>query len=138
MKSIVILKLVYLHLLYFFVGLEEDSFQISKAEHLFALGKYSAAAKAYQRALEGTKSSYVYGWLGYCFLNLQQYEKAAENLELSLQRKVDPAFQSGLAWAYLGLGADEKCRSVVQTIRGRGALSERELAELERIEAQLH
>ena len=117
MKAVAAFKLAYLYLLYWTVGLDEDWFQISKGNHLFDLGSFPTAAKAYQRALAGTQSASLHGRLGYCHLNQGLYDKALASFRMALEKKDDPVHQIGLAWSYLGLGEDSNCQAVVARLR---------------------
>ena len=134
MKAIAAIKLVYLYFLYGVVGLDEEWFQISKRNHLFDLGSFPAAAKAYQRALAGTRSAALHGRLGFCHLNQGLYDKAAASFRDALASKADPVHEIGLAWAHLGLGDISACEAAIAEIRsGAGNLDpwvESQLAEL--------
>jgi tetratricopeptide (TPR) repeat protein len=117
MKVITAIKLAYLYYLYWVVGLDEEGFQESKANYLFELERFSAAAKAYQRALSGTTSPRLHGNLGYCYLNLGFPDKALQSFNSALERKADPVHEIGLAWAHLGLGDVSSCEALVARLR---------------------
>lgn len=135
MKALAALKLAYLYFLYWVVGLDEESFQIAKGNHLFDLGSYATAAKAYQRALAGTRSASLHGRLGYCHLNQGLHDKAVESFQAALGTKADPVHEIGLAWSYLGLGESARCAAVLARLRGGArpcdAWTESQLGELE-------
>src|SRR5262245_30048103 len=65
---VVRLKLLYLYLVYLTVGIDEEAYQIRKGTYLIELDSTAAAAKAFERALEGTNSPRVHAALGYCHL----------------------------------------------------------------------
>jgi tetratricopeptide (TPR) repeat protein len=95
-----VLKLLYLYLAYWVVGLDEEMFYISKGNHLFEMEFYSAAAKAYKKALKETDSPYIYSSLGYCYLNSGMPDKALEYLKIAYSRRSTPDFAVGLVYAH--------------------------------------
>ncbi|MDY7036779.1 MAG: tetratricopeptide repeat protein [Thermodesulfobacteriota bacterium] len=112
-----ILKLLYLYLAYFAVGLDEEFYYISKGNHLLDGGFFSAAAKAYKRVLKETQSPYVYSSLGYCYLNVGLYDKAIENLEIAYSKKSTPEFAVGLIRAKYENGDYEESKKLFQSIK---------------------
>ncbi len=89
-SAFIVLKLLYLYLQYFVIGLTEDGFQIQKGHYLCELGQYAAAAKAYELALRDTHSAWVVGALGYCYLCMQITDRAVEYLRQAYTRRSDP------------------------------------------------
>jgi tetratricopeptide (TPR) repeat protein len=111
-----ILKLFYLYLAYFTVGLDEEFYYIAKGNHLYDGGFFAAAAKAYKKALKETQSPYVYSSLGYCYLNVGIFDKAVENLEIAYSKRSTPEFAVGLIRAKYENGDYEESRKLLQHI----------------------
>lgn len=103
-------KLVFLYLVYWLVGLDEEEFYVMKGNYLFDGELYAAAAKAYQRALRDTQSPYVTASLGYCYLNLGLHAKAVEHLRRAYSRRTTPEFGTALARALFEAGDLEESR----------------------------
>ncbi len=83
----IIVRLAYLYLQYFLVGLVEDGFQIQKGGLLCDLGHFAAAAKAYERALRDTQAPFVQASLGYCYLCMGIPDKAVHWLSKAYERR---------------------------------------------------
>lgn len=98
------------------VGIDEEFFYISKGNHLFNGGFYSAAAKAYKNTLKETQSPYVYSSLGYCYLNGGLYDKAVQYLEIAYSKRTTPEFAIGLIHAKYENGDYEGSKKLFEQI----------------------
>ena len=131
-----ILKLVYLYLQYFLLGLLEEGFQIQKAGYLCDLGLFAAAAKAYQKALRETQSPFVQASLGYCYLCLDLPEKAVEYLGRAYERRPIPNVGATLLQALRANGDTSRARELSEKLkRSREKLSPEAREVLARYEA---
>ena len=91
------LKLLYLYMAYWLVGIDEEGYYIRKGNYLVDLEHYAAAAKSYSNALRETKSPYVYAALGHCYIELGLFDKAATQLQEAYSRRPRTDFGIGLA-----------------------------------------
>ena len=71
-KVLISIKFFYLYLSYWFVGLAEEDFYISKGEYFADLGKYYSAIKCYKKALEESDMSFLYASIGWCYTNIEE------------------------------------------------------------------
>ncbi|HYV20997.1 MAG TPA: hypothetical protein VFC25_18435 [Verrucomicrobiae bacterium] len=74
------IKLLVLYLEYWIVGLGEEWFHVSKGNLLFDLERYSAAAGAYSRALQESKSPLLQARLGWCYMRMNMPNSAVDLL----------------------------------------------------------
>ncbi len=116
-KIIIFLKLIYLYLLYWLVGVDEEWFFITKGNYLYDLEYFPAAAKAYQKALKETKSPYVYSSLGYCYLYCGITDKALKYLNIAYSKKSTPEFAVGLVYAEYEQGNIQKSKEIFENIK---------------------
>ncbi len=125
-KIIILLKLLYLYLLYWFVGLDEGWFYITKGNYLYDLEYFPAAAKAFKKALKETESPYVYSSLGYCYLNCGITDKALKYLNIAYSKKSTPEFAVGLVYAEYENGNFQKSKELYESLKeqSKGASSE--------------
>jgi tetratricopeptide (TPR) repeat protein len=132
------LKLFYLYLQYFLVGLDEEGFQVTKGNYLVELGLYPAAAKAYQRALKETQSPYVHASLGFCYLSIGLSDRAVQSLRAAYLKKPQPDFGVLLAQALLEAGEPEESAQLHALLkRSEGTYAPGVRAELIRLEEAL-
>ena len=132
------LKLVYLYLQYWLVGLDETGFQVTKGNHLLDLGLYPAAAKAYQRALKETQSAYVHASLGFCYLNIGLFDKAVSSLRSAYSKNPRADVGVTLAQALLEAGErEEGARLHALLSQSAGGYSPELRAELVKLEEAL-
>ncbi|MHB8138052.1 MAG: tetratricopeptide repeat protein [Smithellaceae bacterium] len=138
MRVLAAIKLFYLYLIYWFVGLDEEGFQIGKGAYLIEMKMYPAAAKAYQRALKETDSVYVHSALGYCYLCMDIYDKAINTLNLVYKRKPTLDVAIWLAYAHHHSGNTEECAKFYRVLKESNAPKSQEvLEEIHTIEAML-
>lgn len=132
------LKLVYLYLQYWVVGLDEEAFQITKGNYLLALGMFPAAARAYKRALQDSRSPYVHASLGCCYLNMGMPDKAVQSLRTAYTTTPRADFGVSLAHALLEAGEDDESARLYSLLRQSSDSYSAELrAELVRLEEAL-
>ena len=72
------LKIIYLYVLYWCVGLEEEEFYIKKADYYIDLNKYHRAIRSYERALKYSNHPYIHSKLSYCYTQTGKYKNTAE------------------------------------------------------------
>lgn len=132
------LKLVYLYLQYWIVGLDEEGFQITKGNYLLDLGLYPAAAKAYKRALQDSRSPYVHASLGYCYLNMGMPDRAVQSLRTAYAKTPRADFGLSLAHSLLEAGETKESERLLALLKGGADSYTPEMrAELGRLEEAL-
>ena len=138
MRVLAAIKLFYLYLIYWFVGLDEEGFQIGKGAYLIEMKMYPAAAKAYQRALKETDSVYVHSALGYCYLCMGIFDKAINVLNAAYKRKPSLDMAIWLAYAHHHSGNEKECEEFYLIFKESNAPKSQDvLEEIQNIEAML-
>jgi tetratricopeptide (TPR) repeat protein len=118
--------------------LDEEGFQISKGSYLIEMKVYTAAAKAYQRALKETDSVYVHSALGYCYLCMGIYDRAINILNTAYKRKPNLDVAIWLAYAHHHSGNKQECEAFYRVLKeSNEPKSEEVLEEIQNIEAML-
>jgi len=103
-NNVAYLKLIYLYLSYFIVGLTEEGFQYQKALYLSELGYYHAAIRALKKAEKDLNTSYVHGLIGWCYIQLECFEKALSYYRKAYEQSENPEIILGLAVSELHAG----------------------------------
>ena len=99
-----ITKLVYLYILYWTVGIDDEEFFILKANYCVEIGWFKAAIQSYTKALNETDDPRILSSIGWCYAELGMNEKSAENYRLAFEKNNAPEFAIGLAFAEYGVG----------------------------------
>jgi tetratricopeptide (TPR) repeat protein len=99
-----ILKLGYLYLCYWLVGLEEEEFYIPKANYCADIGWYNVAIRTYEKALNESSDPMIHAALGWCYSEIRNDEKALEHYRIAYSKKASPEFGVGLAFAEYTVG----------------------------------
>ena len=98
------LKLFYLYLTYWFVGLDEEGFHWKKGDLLAELGYFHQAIYSLNKAKNDLKTYYVLGSLGCCYLQIEDYERALLAYREAYQQAATPEVIWGLAVSELETG----------------------------------
>jgi tetratricopeptide (TPR) repeat protein len=101
-------KLMFLYVTYWLVGSDEEGFQWQKGNLLADLGYFHEAIYALKKAKKDLNTSYMYGSLGWCYLQIEDYERALVNYQVAHTRRQSPEIIWGLAIAELRLGNYQK------------------------------
>ncbi|WP_185906587.1 hypothetical protein [Teredinibacter haidensis] len=110
-------KIFYLHLTYYFVGLEEEGFYYQKAMYLTELGHYFPAITALKKAEKNLKTSYVWGLLGWCYANVEVFEKSLYYYKLAYKTDKSESVLLGLAVSECHAGSPEKSRAYLEQLK---------------------
>ena len=110
------LKIFYLYLTYWLVGLTEEGFQYKKAWYLTEIGNYHAAIYALKKSVNNLKAGYVYGLLGWCYIQLEDFENALEYYSKAYAKDQSPTILLGLAVSECHAGSLEKSKSFYQQL----------------------
>jgi tetratricopeptide (TPR) repeat protein len=111
------MSLIYWHIAYLFVGLDDEYFHIVKANIFVKLGWYERAAKNYEKALKDSKDSRIHSMLGYCYTRMGHFDNAAENYRKIPSKKINPNDLYGLAYVEFQSGNLEKSHDLLQELR---------------------
>lgn len=112
-KTLNYLKLFYLYLTYWFVGLDEEGFHWQKGDLLADLGHFHQAIYAFNKAKKDLKTYYVLGSLGCCYLQIEDYERALAAYREAYQQAATPEIIWGLAVSELEAGNLEESKTFV-------------------------
>jgi tetratricopeptide (TPR) repeat protein len=111
-----IIKLFYIHLAYFSVGLDQEHFYIARANYFTELKWFSYAIGNYKKALKESADPLVIAALGYCYLMVRDYEKSVKYYREAYQKSKNPVISFGLAHAELNKGNIEEAKKVLQIL----------------------
>ena len=117
MSLVVYFKIFYLYLAYIFVGLEEEHFHYKKALYLTELGFYFSAIKALRMAEREIKTSYVWGLLGWCYANVEDFEKSLHYYNLAYKTDRSESVLLGLAVSECHAGSTEKSMMYLEQLK---------------------
>ncbi len=127
MKIVAYIKLVYLYLLYYLIGMEEEGFYYRKALYLTEIEEYFSAIKSLKEAEKDLKTSYVWGLLGWCYANVEQFEKSLHYYQLAYKTDKSESIVCGLAMSEAHAGNVGKANlylELLKPFRGGPALEE--------------
>ncbi len=110
------LKFIYLYLAYWFAGLEEEDFYVTKSDYFADLGKYHSAIKAYRHALKESEMAFIYANIGWCYTQIDEDETAFQNYRKAFEKIKKLYVILPLAHLEMELGNTGKCREAFQHI----------------------
>lgn len=113
---VVYIKLLLLYVCYWIVGLEEDGFQYRKALYLSEVGCYHAAIHALKKAEKHLKTGYVYGLLGWCYIQLESFDRSLEYYNLAYKTDDSIPVVLGLAVSECHAGSISKSKEYFQRL----------------------
>ena len=109
-----LIKLIYLYLLYWIVGLTEEEFHLPKANYCADIGWYHEAIKAYNKALNESNNPLIHAALGWCYAEVRMNEKAVEHYRIAYLKKSTPEIAIGLAYVEYSIGNIAEFQNVYQ------------------------
>jgi tetratricopeptide (TPR) repeat protein len=109
-----IVKLIYLHLAYFALGLDDQYFYIAKGNYFAELEWCRYAIPNYKKALKKSSDPLIHFWLGYCLLRLRKYNESLAHYRIAYEKIHDPNAALGLAIAEYETGNSERSRAIIQ------------------------
>ena len=124
-KAVTVIKFMYLYLAYWFVGLTEEDFYISKGNYFADLGKYYSAINSYKKALKEDELFSLYAMIGWCYAALEDNELALKNYRKAYERIKRHDIAVTLARLEMEHGDVNQCRKIFENlIEGRDELPE--------------
>lgn len=133
-----IIKLFYIHLAYFLVGLDQEFFYIARANYFTDLGWFRYAIGNYKKALKESTDPLVIAALGYCYLMAGDYEKSVKYYREAYRKSKDPVISFGLAYAELNKGNIKGGKKVLQILSKRkNELEPYHITELNKLKKQV-
>ncbi|WP_297765939.1 hypothetical protein [uncultured Muriicola sp.] len=112
-----IIKLVYLYILYWVVGLDEEDFFIPKANYCAEIGWFKAAIESYTKALHETDDPRIRAAIGWCYAELGVNEKSVENYRIAYEKNNSPEIAIGLAFAEYSVGNLTEFRNIYKKLK---------------------
>ena len=111
-----IIRLFYIHLAYFLVGLDQEFFYVARANYFTDLGWFRYAIGNYKKALKESTDPLVTAALGYCYLMVGDYEKSVKYYREAYKISDNPVIPFGLAYAELNKGNIKEVKKVLQIL----------------------
>lgn len=129
-------KLIYLYIAYWAVGLEEEEFYIPKANYCADIGWYNAAIKTYKKALNESNNPLIHSALGWCYAEVGDNEKSVEHYRIAYDKKNYPEIGIGLAYAEYNVGNIKEFQNIYLKLNNsRAVLSPESQEELNKLQA---
>ena len=115
----IILKLIWLYLQYWTIGLTEDYYHISKANYFYELGQYRRAIRSYNRALEDSHNLRlrIHDMIDYCYSRMGRSNDGLDYYRASFKKTNDPLIGLGLAKAEFNRGNLEQSQDLINSLR---------------------
>ena len=133
-----LIKLFYVHLAYFLVGLDQEAFYIARAYYFTDLEWFNYAIGNYKKALKESTDPLVTAALGYCYLMVGDYEKSVKYYREAYQKSKDPVISFGLAYAELNKGNIKEGKKILQSLsKKENELEPHHLDELNRLKQEI-
>ena len=133
-----LVKLIYIHLVYLFVGLDQEHFHIAKANYFTDLGWFSYAIGNYKKVLKESKDPRVKSALGYCYIMVGNYDKSVNYYREAYEKSKHPDTALGLACAELNKGNIGEGKKVLQILSEKqNELEPYHLNELNRLKQEI-
>ncbi len=115
----IILKLIWLYLRYWTIGLTEDYYHISKANYYYELGHYEIAIRGYKRALKDSHNLRlrIHEMIDYCYSQLGRGSEGTDYYRKSFEESNDPLIGLGLAKAEFRRGNLDESQDLINDLR---------------------
>lgn len=117
----VVLKLLYLHFVYAFLGMDQEYFYINRGNYFYEIECYQLAIGNYNSALNehNSKDPYIKIALAYCYSMIGNNEKSLILYQESYNKNQHPDAAIGLICAQLNNGNDEKAIDLLKQTQVR-------------------
>jgi len=112
-----IVKLVYLFLGYWVVGLPQEYFYIKKGKYFVDLNWYHRAIRNYKKTLRDSDDPHIHSMLGYCYSRIGTPLDSIEHYNKAHDKIRDPKIDLGLAISEFESGNIEKSVEIIQEVR---------------------
>ena len=122
-KCWIILKLIYLYVAYWLVGIPEDIFYIEKGSYLIDLNAYDLAIKSYEKALKDCDDRRIHAMIGYCHSQTGSHKEAVESYRKAYRKIHDQSIDIGLAISEYDAGNIDESEAIIRELRGSAKLN---------------
>jgi tetratricopeptide (TPR) repeat protein len=115
----IVAKLLYLHMAYFFVGMTEEQFHITKGNYFLDLHWFHRAIPNYQKALRETPDPMIHLTLGFCLMQIGKFHDSVKHYRIAYAKLNKSDVALGLAISEYETGNIDRCRELVQQLEGK-------------------
>ena len=111
------IKLLYLYIAYWLVGLSEEDLYITKGNYFADLEKYYSAINCYKKALRESEMYSLYASIGWCYAAIDNDTEALEYYRKAYERIKHHYVTVTLASLEMECGNIGKCKDVFKNIK---------------------
>ncbi len=111
------IKFIYLYIAYWFAGLTQEDFYITKGNYFADLEKYYSAIDCYKKALKESEMYSLYASIGWCYTAIVDDAKALEYYRKAYEKIKRHYVTVTLASLEMECGNSEKCQEVFKNIK---------------------
>jgi tetratricopeptide (TPR) repeat protein len=108
-----IIRLLYLYIGYWLVGLPQEYFYIKKGNYFVDLKWYHRAIRNYKKALQDSDDPHIHSMLGYCYSQIGTPVDSVEHYSKAHDKIRDPKTDLGLAISEVESGNIEKSEEII-------------------------
>jgi tetratricopeptide (TPR) repeat protein len=112
-----IVKLIYLYIGYWLVGLPQEYFYIKKGNYFADLKWYHRAIRNYKKALQDSDDPHICSMLGYCYSRIGTPADSVEHYSKAHDKIRDPKIDLGLAISEFESGNIDKSEEIMREVR---------------------
>jgi tetratricopeptide (TPR) repeat protein len=112
-----VLKMVYLYVAYWFVGIPEEVFHRYKGNYWVELNSYHRAIRSYKKALKDSNDARLHAMIGYCYSRMGNNNEAVEFYRAAKNKIHDQRVDVGLARSEYEARNIDKSDEVIQQVR---------------------
>ena len=116
-KVLISFKLLYLYLLYWFVGLTQEDFYITKGGYFADLGNYYSAIKCYEKSIKDTENYFVYSLIGWCYFTVEDDDNAIKYYRKAYKKIKSHYVTIILSFLEMEMGNIDECEDVFKHIK---------------------
>ncbi len=132
------IKLIYLYIAYWLVGLSEEDFYITKGNYFADLEKYYSAIICFKKALKESEMYTLYASIGWCHAAIDNDAKAIEYYRKAYEKIKRHYVTVTLASLEMECGNIDQCKEVFKNIKeNRDELPEESLKLYDQVEKYL-
>ena len=136
-KCWAILKLIYLYLAYWLVGLPEELFYTEKGNYLMELNAYDPAIRTYKKALRDANDRRIHAMIGYCHSQMGSHKEAVENYRQAYKKIHDQNIDIGLAISEYEAGNIDESETIINDLRRSTKIDTSTKETLDNLEARI-
>jgi tetratricopeptide (TPR) repeat protein len=136
-KCWAILKLMYLYLAYWLVGISEEAFYMGKGNYLIELNAYSRAIRSYKKALSDSNDRNIHAMIGYCHSCIGSHQEAVEYYRQAYKKIPDQSIDINLAISEFEAGNIDESETIINELRGSANMDTSTKETLDNLEARI-